>query len=251
MPQRFRLAVAGVLALLIVFLTGRLTGSSQLLAEQKALKPYLNATLSAGKGLGGLKLGQTTLAWLVRTLGTGLVGVAVTDDEVMLELMFLNQQVSFGFLLHGECQRQTGVPMQRLDVNQDLGRFLTRYPACADLPLSSISLDAGKVARDAFYQGTTDQGVKLGSPFMEVFKHGQNLEHGGPLVTGGYSENNLERVGFRGIAFFYDAGEQPTAEEVLSGRPLPPERLRQLEQSRLEAAKNRVVQRITVFIPQE
>jgi hypothetical protein len=50
---------------------------------------------------------------------------------------------------------------------------------------------------------------------------------------------------------FYDAGEQPTNDEVLSGRPLSPERLRQLEQSRLEAAKNRVVQRITVFIPQE
>ena len=52
-----------------------------------------------------------------------------------------------------------------------------------------------------------------------------------------------------GIYFYYPEGEGATAQEEMSGRALPPERLREIEESAKEAAKNAVIKRITIFMP--
>jgi hypothetical protein len=69
-------------------------------------------------------------------------------------------------------------------------------------------------------------------------------------LVAGEGNENLNRLEFPGgIYFYYPAGEGATPEEQLSGKALSPERLRQIEESAKEAAKNQVIKRITIFMP--
>jgi hypothetical protein len=218
-------------------------------SELKALDQYSKATLTPGTGLGDLQLGKTTLGWFVENIGSGVVSI-IASDESAIQLTFLNDEASFMFIVSGVCQSETGAPGKRLDLNQDIKAFLSRYPGCNDLPLSSLSLATGRSSKtDNFFKGSTDRGVQLWSPKSETDKHGVVLNNAGRLVAGEGNEN-LERLEFPGgIYFYYPAGEGATPEEQISGKALSPERLRQIEESAKEAAKNQVIKRITIFIP--
>ncbi len=218
-------------------------------SEVKTLEPYTKATLTAGTGLGDLQLGKTTLGWFVQNIGSGVVSI-IFSDESAIELTFLNGEASFLFIVSGACQNETRTPGKRLDLSKDIKAFLSLYPGCKDLALSSLSLATGRSSKtDTFFKGSTDRGVQLWSPKSETDKHGVVLNNAGRLVAGEGNEN-LERLEFPdGIYFYYPAGEGATPEEQMSGKALSPERLRQIEESAKEAAKNQVIKRITIFMP--
>ncbi len=211
--------------------------------DAKALSPYATATLTAGSGLGDLRLGTTTLGTLVNTIGSGAV-TAVASDESAVELTFLGGQMSFMFVVAGECQTQTGGPGARLPVTQDMKAFLSRYPSCGSLPLSSLSIGAGPDEGDTFYKGATEQGVKLWASVVDSGKHGSPSRGSARLVAGASANDNTERTEYPGIAFFHTvAGATP--DEIASNRPLPPERLKEIEQAKTDAR----ITRITIFLP--
>jgi hypothetical protein len=218
-------------------------------SELKVLSPYSTATLIPGRGLGDLQLGQTTLAWFVDNIGSGAISISV-GDESAIELSFLSGEASFLFIISGACQDETGGPGTRLDLNQDIEAFLAKYPGCNDLPLSSISVATRQSSKaNTFFQGSTDRGVQLWAPKSEAEKHGVVLNNAGRLVAGEGNEN-LERLEFPGgIYFYYPAGAGATPEEEVSGRALSPERLSEIEASAKKAAKNAVIKRMTIFIP--
>jgi hypothetical protein len=217
-------------------------------SERKILHPYAEATLTAGVGLGNLELGKTTLGWVAENIAAKRIAVLVGDD-VALEPLYLNGQLSLLFVITGECQEQTGAPMTRVEIKNGLEAFLSQYPACKNLTLSSLSVGVGNRETNTFFKGHTDKGVTLWSPLVKALQHGVPVEKAGRLVTG-ESAANLERVEFPdGIYFYYDAGEQPTAREILSGQPLSLERQAALKASAEEAAKNAVVKRMTIFMP--
>lgn len=137
-------------------------------AERRALRPYANATLLAGVGLGDIRLGETTLGGLTQNIGVGTVSIVFSDDT-WIELSFLNREFTFEFLVTGQCQRDTGVPYERLPLRNDIKRFLRDYPSCKELPLTRLTITArAKDASGTFYQGSTEQGTKLWSSLTDV-----------------------------------------------------------------------------------
>lgn len=230
-------------------LTAACSGKSS--AELKTLTPYAKATLTPGTGLGDIQLGKTTLGWLAQNIGKGRPSV-IASDESAIELTFLEGEISFLFIVAGACQTETGAPQKRIEVGQDIQAFLARYPGCNELPLSSLSVATRRNNQSAtFFQGSTDRGVQLWAPVVSAYQHGIPLNNAGVLVAGeGYTGENLDRIEFpNGIYFYYPTGEGPTAEEIRSGRPLSPERLREIEASAKQAASNASIQRITIFMP--
>jgi hypothetical protein len=217
-------------------------------SERKTLQPYATATLTAGVGLGTLELHETTLSWVAENMNAKSVAVLV-GDEVGLELLYLKGQLSLLFVISGECQEQTGVPMKRIDIRNGLEVFLSQHPACKALMLSSLSVGAGDSEKNTFFKGSTNRGVKLWSPLMSVILRDKPVNNPGRFVAG-EGAANLERIEFSdGIYFYYNMGEGPTAREILSGQPLSEERQEELKASADEAAKNLTVQRMTIFTP--
>lgn len=221
-------------------------------SESKKLESYSKATLVPGKGLGNLELGKTTLGWFAENVGSGMPSALITDEESAIELTFLNGEMSVSFSIKEACAEATGTPGRRFSLTRDIRDFLKQYPACKDITLSSISVAAtGNDRKDTFFKGITDLGVQLWSPAGDIGRlHGKSISRAGQMVAGEAFTGNFERVEFpSGIYFYYFRGTGPTAGEVTSGNALPPERLREIQESANKAAENAVVKRMTVFIP--
>lgn len=222
-------------------------------SERKVLARYAKATIMPGAGLGDLQLGKTTLGWVAKNIGSGTPYVQVTD-ETAIELEYLDGELSLLFLITGDCQKETGVPQTRLELGRDLNKFLARFPGCGSLTLTSLSVASRqRSAEQLFFQGQTNQGVRLGMPILEARRHGPAIQRPGQLVPRDeYPEEPLERLQFlEGIYFYYPTGAGPTASEIQSNQPLSPERQREIEASAKEAAKDLTIKRISIFQPQQ
>lgn len=244
----------GIVLLLIVAGLASLAacGSARSL-ELKRLEPYSKAVLIPGKGLGDLELGKTKLGWFTENIGNGLPSVSVTDEAAAIELEFLDGEASFLFIISGACKELTGAPRRRLVLGRDVIAFLKLNPACRDIALSSISVAAkAESFGETFFKGTTDLGAQLWSTESELYRlHGKPRSGPGGMVAGEADSDDFERLQYpSGISFYFFRGRAPTGDEVRSGRTLPPERLKEIEESASEAAKNRVVKRMTIFIPE-
>lgn len=240
-----------IAALLVVFLF--IACGGQQATERKALTRYARATMTPGVGLGELQLGKTTLGWVAQNIGSGTPFVQA-GDETAIELEYLDGELGLLFLVTGDCQKETGVPQTRLELGRDLSKFLARFPGCGNLTLTSLSVATRQRSPEQrFFQGQTNQGVRLGMPILEARKHGPAVQQPGHLVPRDeYSEEPLERVEFLGgIYFYYPTGAGPTPRELQSNQPLSPERLREIEASAKEAAKDLSIKRITIFQPQQ
>ncbi len=236
----------------LILLTG-CSGKSS--SELKALRPYAKATLTAGTGLGDLQLGKTTLGWFINKIGSGRIAVLI-GDETAIELIFLKGEASFLFpvAMAGACKKEIGLSRELLKMSEDAKAFLAKYPKCNHLTLSSISVGTGSSSQsDTFFQGATDRGVKLWAPITEAARHGTSLNNSGEFVAGeAYANESLDRLEFPfGIYFYYPAGAGATREEMMSGRPLSPERLREIEASAKQAAKDLTIKRMTIFRPSQ
>ncbi len=95
--------------------------------------------------------------------------------------------------------------------------------------------------------------MQLWMPFSEALQHDKPVNNAGKLVTGESEANPpLERWELPdGSYFYFPTGAGPTADEIMSGAPLSPERLREIEVSAKEAAKDRMIKRMTFFLPKE
>lgn len=219
-------------------------------ARNDALQRYANETITPGVGLGDVRLGKTTLKWVTENFGEGRMST-IFGEQTAIELTFLDGQAAFLFIVSGACEKDADTPRGTMKPTRDVVGFVKMNPSCGDLPLSSLSVavDPKDPAR-SFFKGATAQGVRLGSPIGETSKHGPPISRAGQLVVAESAENS-ERIEFAGgIYFYYDGGKGPTGDEIRSGLPMSPERLREIESSRSEAAKNRIVERITIFVPE-
>lgn len=219
-------------------------------ARNEALQRYANETITPGVGLGDVRLGKTTLKWVTENFGEGRMST-IFGEQTAIELTFLDGQAAFLFVVSGACEKETNSPRGKLKLTRDISGFILQNPSCGDLLLSSLSvaMDSNDPAH-SFFKGATNAGVRLGSPVSETSKHGPAINRAGQLVVGESAENfeRIEHTG--GIYFYYDGGKGPTGDEIRSGLPMSPERLREIESSRSEAAKNRIVERITIFVPE-
>ncbi len=226
--------------------------SSQSSFEKKAMASYSNATLTPGVGLGDLKLGQTSIEWVVNHLGSGLVSGIAADDSA-IELIYLDQQLSLLFIFSSECQAVTNDSPKWLPTTQNLDDFFNRFPPCRKLTITSISVATrSKGKEEIFFKGGTDQGVKLWDPILDSIRHGTPINAPGSLIAGfAFPLEDMETLKFpSGIYFYYPAGASPTREEMTSGKPLSAERLQQLKESEEAAKKDPTIKRMTVFIPE-
>lgn len=121
------------------------------------LAPYRMATLEPGKGLGDLRFDRLTLGEAVSRFGAGRVAVLVSDNYGF-ELVLAGGDLGLQFMTEDEdaCDHAAGrTPVRELSTN--LQTLLDAEPACRALPLSAITVSGD------FWQGSTPQGVRLGS----------------------------------------------------------------------------------------
>jgi hypothetical protein len=164
------------------------------------LAPYANAPLSAGVGLGDLKLGQTTLAAVVQRLGVETV-TPLASDEIGLELFYQHGQLALLFIIEPECMNKLKSGLRPATV--DLPAFLARTPCMRDAKLSSISVRVGSTPGDTWFQGASDLGVKLWAPGRDALKYGTPGGGSAHLVAGLNPNNPDEQYHFqRGICIY-------------------------------------------------
>lgn len=213
--------------------------------ENKALAPLSHATMTPGESFGDLKLGTTTLSEVVAKYGSGTLSVSY-GDQTMIELQYLNGQLAFGFVLCGECQNVTAG--EKLQVGQDLEPFFAKSPSCRDLPLSSVSVGlSGKEPPEAFFQGSTDKGVKLGVPISSAAPHGTESSPSPGFLAGESDPGSDAAVDAPGIRIYKALPSvRATDHELRSGAQLPPERLAEIRKA-AEEAKNGPITRITIY----
>ena len=168
--------------------------------QKRLLQPYSNAVLAPGVGLGDLELGETTLSDVVDKLDQGFLTISITDEETVIELAYLQRQLCLGFTICGTCKKKLDAAGKSpRNIGRDLNAFMTEFPDCRRIPLTSIS-----VGGSGFYQGATDKGVKLGSPLAEaeVHKSGdQRIE----MALAGSGPRNGDFIAGEGIVLYHPA----------------------------------------------
>ncbi len=150
--------------------------------QRKALEPLSKATLTPGKGLGKLELGVTTLDDVVQEVGPGFVSILVSDEAVY-EMVYLQRQLCLGFAI----DKKSAGDARKLSA--DVKALMAANPESRKWPLTSISVGGSE---DAFFQGATDKGVRLGSPATEAAVHDEDARVG--QVLAGSSPRNGEIV---------------------------------------------------------
>lgn len=167
------------------------------------LAPLAIMQLEAGKGLGDLKLGETTLGPFFDRFGMGFVTFVATDDAG-LELVFEEGEIAF--LFQFESTRWTdeeGAAIRR--ATRDLGAYLAAYPHRRALPLTSISVRVDDDKESTFYRGKLVEGVALFDPFRESALRVGGVEEGSlPLIAGLGPNNPRETASFprRGLILY-------------------------------------------------
>jgi hypothetical protein len=167
------------------------------------LTPYATATLTAGVGLGDLRLGRTTLGSVVGRLGVEKV-TPLAGEQVGLELFYEHEQLALLFVIESGCmdKLETGLRPAAADMNA----FLARNPCVRESTLSSLSICGGTSADDSFYKGATEAGTKLWDPLQAAYEHGQACAGPKALIAGSSSGDPEGELHFKpGIAFYYPA----------------------------------------------
>jgi hypothetical protein len=218
--------------------------------EHKAFQSYASATLTAGVGLDDIKLGESTLGWVVETFGQGRVAVLYGDDT-HIDLEFLKGEIRFNFFVSGECQQATNSPATRLTIDQGVKEFLKHYPSCQSLPLNKLYLVAkSNQPKQTFYKGSTDQGIELWTPIasVDIFPNpGITIDITQASKKLSYIET-LESISIRpGLNLYYQGA---TDYEIRSGQPLSEERLKELEEAKNISLQEGVVRQLSIYLPE-
>lgn len=173
------------------------------------LAPYRTATLEPGKGLGDLRLGQTTLADAVSRFGAERVAI-LASDVYGFELMLANGELALLFMT-GEDDACKHAAMKRgaRELSQGLRDLLDAEPDCRGLALAGITV------RGDFYQGRTPQGVGIGDGLITAAP--------GPIedIGLGTAMPRYNNAGTPGIVFHASRapGDEDPPIEVMSIHP--------------------------------
>lgn len=162
---------------------------------------YEKATLQAGTGLGDITLG-TTLADFVAKFGEGRTDYIAGDTEA-LELNFVGRKLSFFFSIEGDCWKDLAKGGRWR--GQGVVKWMDATPSCKKIPLTSIS-----VAEGGFFEGQTNQGVKLGDTITKAYAHGEMFDVGAQdqLMAGLWRDNPENHIECKdGISFYYTADD--------------------------------------------
>ena len=188
---RFILALASVLA-----------PACALHEEPKSLlAPYATATLTAGVGLGDLKLNRTTLGTVVSRFGVEKVSV-LASEQVGLELFYENGQLALLFLVEPHCMERLKSGLR--PASADLNAFLAQNPCVRETTLSSLSVHVGTSVHDSFFKGATEAGVRLWDPMQAAPKHGVPCAAPKSVIAGLSLDNPEGELHFKpGITFYY------------------------------------------------
>ena len=216
-------------------------------SERNAFAAYANAQLTAGVGLGDIKLNESSLGEIVARFGSGHPSVLFGDDTV-LQLEFMKAEVRFSFFVTGQCQDEAGSTGMRLAIRQGIKKFLKTYPACTSLPLTTLYLTAKGTKPDkTFYKGSTEQGIRLWDRFetLNVLPNpGINIDLLDAEEKPTYMEL-LESTSLKpGINFYYQGA---TAEEIRSGGAMTEERLKELSQAQHVPMDQIVVRQFMIY----
>ena len=185
--------------------------------EEKSLKKYANATLTARTGLGDLLLGTTTLDGFIRNIGKGRFSLAM-GDEPAFEFAFNGEQIAFQFLVRGACDKELAVSRDLRSAAMDLEAFVEKHPGCRGLALSSISVAKGSWLTGTFYKGATEKGAKLGAPITTTVDHGPASQAVARMVAGLSPTNPEEVIEYPGILFYYVPGSSGKMEDTVIQR---------------------------------
>lgn len=234
------------------FLLRLFSTSASVSQTSPALAAYASATLTAGIGLGDLKLGETTLGSIVDKFGPGQVAVGYGDD-IWIELGFMLGEVRFMFAVTGQCYQDTGRGMKRLEVKPNITTLLKQHPSCKHLPLTEIYLTARNTdPTKTFYKGRTDQGLRLWQRFSDIEPSpatGILVDLTSAKKKLGYLDTieQLESITVHpGVNLYYQG---PTAYEIQSGQALSQERLKELERNRNFSLEDMVVRQFRIYRP--
>ncbi|MCK6458721.1 MAG: hypothetical protein L6Q95_02355 [Planctomycetes bacterium] len=181
------------------------------------LAPLAHARLEAGKGLGDLTLGKTTLGEFVDRFGTGFV-TFVASDDAGLELIF--EEAEIAFLFQFESMRWDDAEGQAIRrASGDLEGYLAAYPDRRGLLLTSITVRVDADRESTFYKGKLAEGVALFDPFLESAGRVGPVEEGSlPLIAGLNPNNPRETASFpkRGLILYGARDPRPGTPSVVT-----------------------------------
>ncbi len=147
------------------------------------LAPLANAVLEPGRGLGDVRVGETTLGEFVDRFGSGRTD-CVASDHVGLELVFEHGELSFLFL-YEENPRSDEECQALRRATRDLPAFLAGDPHRRELRLASLSVRAGDELDSTFYRGRLAPGIALLDPLLEsIARIGIPEDSRPPMVAG-------------------------------------------------------------------
>jgi hypothetical protein len=177
-----------------------------------AMAAYEKATFQAGTGLGDITLGMT-LTDFVAKFGEGRADYIAGDTEA-LELNFSGEKISFFFSIEGDCRKD--LAKGGWWRGQGVVKWTDVTPSCKNIPLTSIS-----VAEGGFFEGKTNQGVRLGDPITKAYAHGEMFDVGvqDQLMAGLTRDNPENHIDSKeGIRFYYTADDPNKLESTVIRR---------------------------------
>jgi hypothetical protein len=196
-------------------------GCSSAKTSPPALAPYARQTLTAGRGLGDIRLGEMTLQAFGERFGSGRPAL-VAGDTFGVELTFCDGQVGFLFVAEGaaDSRLRWSAPREAVSKLNDLEKFFAAFPECRAIPLHSISVAAGESPETTWFKGTTGEGTALFAPLEAVgLAYGKSHDVRGILLAGASpADDRYTYVTYdSGVAFHADPG-YATAEGESSRR---------------------------------
>jgi hypothetical protein len=206
-----KIGLGHLLCLLCLVLAAACSKNEQA-KESQSLKPYGNATLTAGVGLGDLRLGEITLNEFVQKFGQGKFSIAA-GDEVAFEFSHLDQQLAAQFILQGACWKDVSAGNDLRSATRDLGAYLKQHPGCRDIPLSSLSVARGGLASRSFYTGASEKGAKLGAPITAAVQHCDVKKALPRMVAGLTVDTPSDVMECPGIHFYFTIGRTGKVED--------------------------------------
>lgn len=218
--------------------------------QAQALKPYTQAMLIPGVGLADLRLGESTLAWMLESFGTGLWSILYADDTTTMEFSFQRGELKLSFLITGQCQVDTGTPYELLQLKRGINVFLQRYPSCNELTLTQLQILArSSNPRESFFKGMTSQGISLWTSLAEIdLPLHEGIEVG--LMLASETATMLDMLDYVSLAPGLNLYLGPKAQKLLSDpqgayleTPQKPEELSATHSYDL------VVRRLSIFQP--
>lgn len=156
-------------------------GSSEPPEQTKAFEQLAQSPLLTGKGLGFLRLGDSTLRSVVERLGDAQPPHLVQSDPAMSEsykytptgvqLCYRHKQLCLVFRVEGPCfEALDGLSLSSFISRTRSKGTLGGWPQCETARLATVTISARRDRDDTWYQGATGDGITLGMPAHQAFR---------------------------------------------------------------------------------